>query len=79
MFRGDPAHSGYYDSPAPKNLKVKWSFSTAEAIVSSPAVADGVVYIGSSDNFLYAIDAATGKQRWKFDAHGNVASSPAME
>ena len=26
---------------------------------SSPAVADGVVYVGSRDGFLYALDAAT--------------------
>jgi len=78
MFRGDLTHSGHYDSAAPQNLEVRWSFQTSEAIVSSPAVADGVVYVGSSDNFLYAIDAVTGKQRWKFDAHGNVSSSPAI-
>jgi eukaryotic-like serine/threonine-protein kinase len=78
MFRGDSAHSGQYDSVVSAKLKVKWSFQTGEAIVSSPTLADGIVYVGSSDNFLYAIDAATGKQGWKFDAHGNVSSSPAI-
>ncbi len=78
MFRGDPAHSGVYSSAAPENLDVKWSFQTGEAIVSSPAVTHGTVYVGSMDNFLYAIDAASGKQKWKFDAHGDVRSSPAV-
>lgn len=78
MFRSDPAHSGYYDSATPQNLEMRWTFQTPEPIVSSPTVADGVVYVGSSDNFLYAIDAMTGRQQWKFDAHGNVSSSPAI-
>jgi len=59
-------------------LTVKWTFETGEAIVSSPAVAGGTVYVGSSDNFLYAVDVESGKLRWKFDAHGNVGSSPAV-
>ena len=78
MFRGDPAHTGAYQSSAPANLSVMWTFQTGEAIVSSPTVANGTVYVGSSDNFLYAIKAGTGKQKWKFDAHGNVGSSPAV-
>ena len=78
MFRGGPAHLGVYDSQAPQQLSLKWTFSTNGAIYSSPAVAGGVVYIGSSDGNLYAVDAATGKLRWKFDAHGQVRSSPAV-
>jgi eukaryotic-like serine/threonine-protein kinase len=31
-----------------------WSFATGAAIISSPAVANGVVYVGSYDGKLYA-------------------------
>jgi len=34
---------------------------------SRPAVADGTVYFSSDDGYLFAVDAATGKQVWKFD------------
>lgn len=78
MFRGGPAHPGVYSSAPAKNLTVKWTFQTGEAIVSSPTVIDGTVYCGSSDNFLYAVEAESGKQKWKFDAHGDVSSSPAV-
>lgn len=78
MFRGGPAHLGIYDSQAPKQLSLKWTFSTNGAIVSSPAVGNGVVYAGSADGNLYAVEAKTGKLRWKFDAHGDVNSSPAV-
>jgi outer membrane protein assembly factor BamB len=33
---------------------------------ATPAVADGVVYIGSWDRNLYALDAATGAERWRY-------------
>lgn len=77
-FRGGPSHLGVYDSQAPQQLALKWTFSTNGAIYSSPAVAGGVVYFGSADGNLYAVDAASGKLRWKFDAHGRVNSSPAV-
>jgi outer membrane protein assembly factor BamB len=77
MFGGDPAHTGVRRSAAPTDLSLKWSFHTGGPIVSSPVVANGLVYIGSSDNFIYAIDARTGLLRWKFNAHGDVNSSPA--
>jgi outer membrane protein assembly factor BamB len=77
-FRGGPTHLGVYDSQAPQELSLKWTFSTNGAVYSSPAVTGGVVYFGSADGNLYAVDAATGKLDWKFDAHGRVNSSPAV-
>ena len=48
-------------------------------IESSPAVSDGVVYIGSEDSYLYALDAKTGGERWKFKALGRIHySSPCV-
>ena len=48
----------------------------------SPAVAGGIVYIGSGDDKVYALDAATGHLRWTYTI-GTVAakydeSSPAV-
>ncbi len=77
-FRGGPNHLGVYNSSAPDQLSLRWAFKTGGPIVSSPSVADGVVYVGSADRNLYAVEAATGRLRWKFDAHGDVNSSPAV-
>ncbi|MFO1338366.1 MAG: PQQ-binding-like beta-propeller repeat protein [Burkholderiaceae bacterium] len=79
MFRGDTAHSGVQAGVAPRQLPtLKWSFATGDRIVGSPAFADGVVYIGSDDGKLYALDAATGRQRWQHRTGGPVSSSPAV-
>src|SRR5207248_2843022 len=42
-----------------------WSFETV-IVASSPAVANGVVYVGSNDDNLYALDSATGAGLWSF-------------
>ena len=55
---------------------LKWKFKTENSVSSSPAVVDGVVYFGSSDYHLYAVDIKTGEEKWKFKTGGNVQSSP---
>lgn len=34
----------------------KWSYATGGRVRSSPAVVDGVVYVGSQDHNVYALD-----------------------
>jgi len=46
--------------------------------LSSPAVTEGVVYFGSGDHNVYAVDAETGGLKWKFATQGVVHSSPAV-
>lgn len=78
-FHGNNARTGVYDSPGPQSgAAVQWAFKTGGPIVGSPAVADGVVYIGSMDGYLYAIDQETGKEKWKFKSRMPIASSPAV-
>jgi len=46
--------------------------------LSSPVVHDGKVYVGSSDERLYALDAATGAVAWVFKSGGMIHSRPAV-
>jgi outer membrane protein assembly factor BamB len=60
-----------------KSGKVDWSFPTDNFVYGSPAVADvpgtpPSVYIGSYDEHFYALDARSGKQRWRYDVGGPV-------
>jgi outer membrane protein assembly factor BamB len=49
------------------------------SIQSSPAVADGVVFVGARDGFVYAIDASDGKLKWRYDHKVSwINSSPAV-
>ena len=34
----------------------RWRYETGVGVESSPAVVDGVVYVGSDDGYLYALD-----------------------
>src|SRR5258705_11997342 len=45
---------------------------------SSPAVASGVVYVGSDDNYLYSLDAITGQILWHTLTGGAIDSSPTI-
>lgn len=45
---------------------------------TSPAVANGAVYVGSTDGNTYALNAATGAKLWNYTTGGAVASSPAL-
>jgi len=68
LFRGNPLQTGVATSGLPEKLEVLWQFKTGDAIEGTAAIVDGVVYIGSLDERLYAIDLATGKQKWKYKA-----------
>ncbi len=79
IFHGCEKHCGIY--PSANNIgfsTLKWKFKTHGKIFSSPAVYNGIVYIGSEDKNLYAIDVSTGKELWKFTTGGAVHSSPSV-
>ena len=50
--------------------------STHQGIHGTPAVADGVVYVGAYDGWLYAADAATGALRWEAALGDSIGASP---
>jgi outer membrane protein assembly factor BamB len=52
---------------------ITWDFHQ-----SSPVVSGGVVYVGSADKNVYALDAATGATKWTFKAAGIVRDTPAV-
>jgi outer membrane protein assembly factor BamB len=56
----------------------KWAFSTGGSVRSSPTVVNGVLYIGSSDHKVYALDANTGQRKWAFLAGDSVETTPTV-
>jgi alcohol dehydrogenase (cytochrome c) len=51
-----------------KNLKLAWTFQVdlTESIQGAPIVYDGVMYLTTSYNHLFAVDAKTGKELWHY-------------
>jgi outer membrane protein assembly factor BamB len=78
MFRGGPAHLGVYDSAAPSLSTLKWKFKTNGRIFSTPAIAGGFAYVGSTDHNLYAVRLTDGSMAWQFKTGLGVNSSPAV-
>src|SRR5260370_13747227 len=72
MFRGNPYHSGlnttehFISTANVSQLELAWTFPAQDSIDSSPAIANSIVYFGSDDGNLYAVDAKTGEQRWSY-------------
>ena len=59
-------------------IKPVWSFKCEDEIRGTPAVSQGMVYVGCYDNNLYALNAADGKFQWKYATDGGVVSRPAV-
>jgi len=51
-----------------KNLRVAYVFQTevVESMETAPIVIDGVMFLTTSYNHVYAVDAATGKEFWHY-------------
>lgn len=45
---------------------------------SSPAIANGTVYVGAADERVYAVDADSGEQQWAFWTWNNVTGAPVV-
>src|SRR5208283_383325 len=57
--------------------KLVWTFTTGGQVASSPAVSNGIVYVGSYDGNIYALNDKTGSYVWSYATGEMVVSSPA--
>jgi len=73
---GGAAENNHYSSLAlinranVKQLAVAWSFNTKEegGLETSPIIINGVLYGITPTQKVFALDAATGRLKWKFDS-----------
>ncbi len=54
-----------------------WTFDTGGPIFDTPAVADGLVLVGSHTGVFYALDLVTGVPRWQYQAIAPLTVNPA--
>jgi outer membrane protein assembly factor BamB len=54
-----------------------WTFRASHGVSANPAVANGVVYLGSAAGTLFAADAATGRELWSLPID-SVTAAPTV-
>ena len=78
LLGGGAVYAGGYVANAPSQGEVVWKFKAAGGVATLAAISDGVLYFGSRDGHLYAVDAQSGQERWKFQAGSLILSRPAV-
>ncbi|MCL2476018.1 PQQ-binding-like beta-propeller repeat protein [Candidatus Bathycorpusculum sp.] len=74
-FRGVSSNVYAFNAATGKQI---WS-SQINNSASTPAVFDGVLYIGSNSGKAYALNAQTGKMLWKHNIGSEINSSPTVD
>lgn len=76
----EAAAAGLTAADVPR-LKLKWAFAlgTGTAVRSQPAVANGRLFTADLTGFVYALDAQTGCEHWRFQADAPVRSGIAFD
>ena len=57
---------------------ILWKFKTNNRVYSTPLIHNDMVFVGSGDQYFYAIEKKTGKELWKFKTEGAIHSSPSI-
>ncbi len=58
--------------------KTVWTFQTNGGIVASPIINGDVIYFGSKDGNLYAVNKDTGEEVWKYSIGTPILCQPAI-
>jgi outer membrane protein assembly factor BamB len=77
LFRGNTLQTGVAPEALSDKLEVLWQFKAKDSIESAVAIANGVVYVGSMDEYLYALDLKTGAKKWAYKA-GSIKAAPSF-
>lgn len=78
MFRDNPTHNFFIAVDSNKAFtKPAWHFKTNAAIRSTAVSNKSLVFVGSADGYLYALQKQTGKLAWKFNCAAAINASPA--
>ncbi len=82
-FRYDRCNTGHTALVGPATGSTLWSFDAGAYLLSSPVVADGRVYVGDHNCYVFCLDAAgngdgTTDVIWDFSTGGSILSTPAV-
>ena len=77
IFRGNPLQTGVAGSSLPDKLVIRWKFKAKDAVEGTAAIVNDTVFVGSMDGNLYALDLASGKEKWTYKA-GPIKGGPSI-
>src|SRR5215211_7404161 len=79
LYRGNSQRTGVYNFPAIRHRpEVKWQVNIGTAWLIPPMLAGGLLYAGSGDGTLYALNAETGEQVWSVGGFGQLEMTGAI-
>ena len=78
IHRHNSNRTGFSAAPGPRTSNLLWSRQLNNSIVSSAAVADGMVFVGTQGGVFYALDMITSEVVWSFQTNSSISSSPAV-
>jgi outer membrane protein assembly factor BamB len=79
LFRGDPQRTGVFDFPAIRQEpSIQWKTNISSTWLMPPILADDVLYTGSGNGTLYAVDVQTGEKIWSVDGFSQLENSGAV-
>ncbi|MCU0497246.1 MAG: serine/threonine-protein kinase [Anaerolineae bacterium] len=78
-----PQSTSFFDDmggQAPSGLlEPRWKFKTEDEIRGGPSAYKGLVFVGSYDTNMWAVNLEDGKQVWKHHTEGGIAATPVVD
>lgn len=65
VFRGNPQMTGTTTANLPEQLAERWTFPCKNGLEGAPAIVGDTVYLASLGEHLYALELATGREKWR--------------
>lgn len=63
----------------PEESKLYWKFDTEGKVISTPVVSGEMIYFGSNDGNLYAVNKDTGLEVWRYTLEFPILCEPAVQ
>jgi outer membrane protein assembly factor BamB len=79
LYRGNPQRTGVFDFPAIRDEpSINWQTKLSSTWLMPPILAGDVLYTGSGDGTLYAVDVRTGEKLWSTGGFSQLENSGAV-
>jgi len=79
LYRQSPSRKGFASTKGPEKPNLLWISYLNDSVTTSPAVAEGMVFVGTLGGNFYALGLTIGEVVWKFETGSAISSSPAFQ